>query len=298
MQARIHGKCDEDGATSSDTRSAPLAQIGHIGWLRRLNIAGLFLVVALYGANTASSYQANYIKQKQIEAQSRCPPAAVAPVPILKFDRPKHSMLDVNIGTNLSPMKALGDNFLLLVDPLMDVCNALSVAFQKNPNVHFLCLAVANYTGVSTFKRYNSVGVSSSLVSVSEHTSHAGLRDQATMQTVMVVEALPLLRGLLNNNIAIQRLKLDMQGFDYTVLRNLEPLLSESPARIHNIMAECFYPNKAGNQIYEIDNSCEKIKQYLESLGYTTRDTPAIVEWGDVFAYKAPATSLMSGSDF
>ena len=89
-----------------------------------------------------------------------------------------------------------------------------------------------------------------------------------------------------------------MQGFDYTVLRNLEPLLSESVARVHNIMAECFYPNKAGKQIYEIDNSCEKIKQYLESLGYTARDTRTNDEWGDVFAYKAPAESFMSESDF
>jgi hypothetical protein len=50
-------------------------------------------------------------------------------------------------------------------------------------------------------------------------------------------------------------------------------------------MAECFNPNEAGLQIYEVDNSCEKISRLLKDVGYVTK-TVTGAEWGDVIAYK------------
>jgi hypothetical protein len=51
-------------------------------------------------------------------------------------------------------------------------------------------------------------------------------------------------------------------------------------------MAECFNPNEAGLQIYEVDNSCEKISTLLEDVGYVTKTSAQSAEYGDVIAYK------------
>jgi hypothetical protein len=79
-----------------------------------------------------------------------------------------------------------------------------------------------------------------------------------------------------------------MQGFELTVLKNLQTLLSgdDSNLVIH-VMAECFYPDENGLQIYTIDNSCEKVAALLTDAGYVTKDRgSSSKEYSDVVAYK------------
>ncbi|CAE6915273.1 unnamed protein product [Symbiodinium sp. KB8] len=53
-----------------------------------------------------------------------------------EIDVPSGQVVDINIGTNLSPMKSVGDNFLLQVDPLPDVCDKLNV--WGDPHIYIL----------------------------------------------------------------------------------------------------------------------------------------------------------------
>ena len=80
------------------------------------------------------------------------------PVPPSALDDPHDRRIDINIGANYSPMRAEGNNFLVLVDPLSDVCDFLRASTRSNPNAAVLCCAVSNYTGHATFLRYNKKG--------------------------------------------------------------------------------------------------------------------------------------------
>jgi len=214
-------------------------------------------------------------------------------------DAPSNVLVDVNVGTNLSPMPVYGGHYTILVDPLPTVCNSLIAKFASDPGVCFLCFAVANYSGTAELKIYNGKkkGVSASLSSVSKGTSHEGFASNVVLQPVFVMRALPIISEVISKNVAIERLKLDMQGHDLSVLRDIYPILAEEGlAKVHHIKAECFYPNSAGKQIYEVDNSCQSAVQYLQSLGYTAKLERSTDEWGDVYAYKAPATDYLPES--
>jgi len=210
---------------------------------------------------------------------------------------PNNTLVDVNIGTNLSPFPTNAGHYTILVDPIPSICRNLIARFASDARVCFLCLAVADYSGTAEFKIYNDQGVSSSLTSVTNGTSTERFKHEEVRQPVFVVQALPLLREALSNNIAIDRLKLDMQGHEFQVLKNIRPILAEAgPAKVRHIMAECFFPNGAGKQIYDIENSCDSVSQLLQSVGYTTKVGKTTAEWGDVHAYRAPATSFYPAS--
>jgi hypothetical protein len=151
-------------------------------------------------------------------------------------------------------------------------------------------MAVANYTGFATFNEYNpreGTGRSSSLAHVQPGTSHERF-EVLSKRTVLVMEAAVLLSAIASKNTTVHRLKLDMQGFELTVLKNIASLLSgdDSNLVIH-VMAECFYPDENGLQIYTIDNSCEKIAALLTDAGYVTKDRgSSSKEYSDVVAYK------------
>jgi hypothetical protein len=150
-------------------------------------------------------------------------------------------------------------------------------------------MAVADYTGFATFNEYNpnkGIGVSSSLAHVQLGSSH-GKFQVLSKRTVLVMEAAVLLSAIQRKSTKIHMLKLDMQGFELTVLKNILPLLRDSDLVAH-IMAECFYPNEKGLQIYTIDNSCEKIASLLQDAGYVTKDdgSDGQAEYSDVIAYK------------
>ncbi|CAE7375450.1 unnamed protein product [Symbiodinium necroappetens] len=67
-----------------------------------------------------------------------------------EIDVPSRQVVDINIGTNLSPMKSAGDNFLLQVDPLPDVCDKLKSHLHDNKHVAVLCCAASGATPTST----------------------------------------------------------------------------------------------------------------------------------------------------
>jgi len=68
---------------------------------------------------------------------------------------------------------------------------------------------------------------------------------------------------------------------------------------VTHVKAECFIPNSEGKQIYQVDNSCEKIAQVLREAGYGTKVQATNREWGGVLAYKKIlATDLLTEADF
>ena len=150
---------------------------------------------------------------------------------------PSRQDVDVNIGTNYSPLRAQAGRFRILVDPLFDVCEkntALGVEGQT-----FFCMAVSDFTGFASFKEYNSQGVSSSLSEVAKGTSHEQFKVIAK-RTVLVLEARILFKAIFDRGAIIHRLKLDLQGNELKVLRNIKSFLRAN--QFHHVMAECFCP--------------------------------------------------------
>jgi hypothetical protein len=183
-------------------------------------------------------------------------------------------------------MKEIRGRKLVLVDPLFEVCDKVS----RRKGVYFLCIAVSNFTGLSSFREFNNRGLSSSLANVAKGTSHERFK-VIRMRQVFVLEGLVLFGELLRTN-RIKRVKLDMQGFELSLLRNIRPLLKSHP--FEHIKAECFCP-KNGKQIYAVDNSCAKIDALLSGEGYVTEQERwktecAEKEWSDVLA-RAPTQS-------
>ena len=195
---------------------------------------------------------------------------------------PSNAVIDVNIGTNYSPFGPQDDRYRVLVDPLFGVCDSNAKLTSK---VTSFCFAVSNFTGFATFNEYNNLkGVSSSLARVQPGSSHGNF-PLLSKRTVLVLEANILFAAIHRKHTQIHRLKLDMQGYELTALRNIQTLLRDTNLIVH-VMAECFTPNEAGLQIYQVDNSCDEISTVLQTAGYVTQIKNSNREWGDVVAYK------------
>lgn len=195
---------------------------------------------------------------------------------------PANSVVDVNIGTYLDPLISREGRHRILVDPLFYVCDSNAKLTNK---VTAFCFAVSDYTRFSTFYEYDSQGSSSSLSQVTAGTTH-GRFSVKHKRTVLVLEASVLFSAIYNRNTTIQRLKMDMQGHELASISNFQGLLKKKNF-ISHIMAECFCP-KGGKQIYQVDNSCEKIAKVLQEADYETKQggCAGIAEWSDVVAYK------------
>ena len=210
---------------------------------------------------------------------------------------PSHSIVDVNIGTNDTPMRSRGHH-RILIEPLFHVCES-NVNLTAGENVTFFCFAVSNYTGFATFREYNAEhgGVSSSLAEVDPGTSH-GIFSAVSKRTVFVLEALTLFSAIHEKGSRINRLKLDLQGHELRVIQNIQSLLRDTNLVTH-IMAECFFSNDEGKQIYHVENSCLEASKALLAAGYETRVVKTNTEWGDLFAFKRGlASDFLVEEDF
>jgi hypothetical protein len=207
---------------------------------------------------------------------------------------PSNSVLDMNIGTNNSPIGSQAGRHRILVDPLFYICDGNA---KLTTGVSSFCFAVSDYTGFATFYEYNQKGVSSSLSQVAAGTSHQKFPVRSK-RTVLVLEAMLLFSAIQKKQSTIHRLKLDMQGHELTTLQNIQGLLRDTNLVTH-IMSECFCPNPNGLQIYQVDNSCKTISEVLQGAGYATKWGCPNNEWGDVYAYKkGVATDFLPDSDF
>ena len=119
-----------------------------------------------------------------------------------------------------------GDNFLVLVDPLPEVCHKLKSHLHDNKHVAVLCCAVSSYTGTAQFLRYNVGGISSSLTPTTKGTSHDKLAVVEKI-TVKVMKAADILDAYFAKGNRVYKLKTDMQGSDMTALQNLRPIFSK-----------------------------------------------------------------------
>ena len=108
-------------------------------------------------------------------------------------------------------------------------------------------------------------------------------------RTVLVLEGLILFKAIQKVGSTIYRLKLDMQGHELSLLRNIQTLLKKETNLVTHIMAECFLPKQDGSekQIYQVDNSCQHIAEVLQAAGYETqfRQAGRNREWTDIYAY-------------
>ena len=208
---------------------------------------------------------------------------------------PPNTEVDVNIGTNYSPFGPQDDRHRILVDPLFGVCDSNA---KLTSGVTAFCFAVSNYTGFATFNEYNHYGgQSSSLANVAPGTSHEKF-PVLSKRTVLVLEAAVFFKAILLKNTKIHRLKLDIQGFELTLLRNIQSLLRDSKFVVH-VKAECFCPNKNGLQFYQVDNACEKTSTVLKDAGYEIQWDCQGRGWSDVIAYKkGMATDFLPDTAF
>lgn len=206
---------------------------------------------------------------------------------------PSQEEVDVNIGTNFSPIQSQDGRYRILVDPLFPVCEQLSQLGVKESDsgVTAFCMAVSNFTGFATFREYNErKGLSSSLARVSTGSSHERF-DVISKRTVLVLEASVLFDQIFSRGNVIHRLKIDVQGYELTVLQNIMPLLREK--EIHHVKAECDCI-KNGKQLYEIDNSCAKVSSLLQVAGFKIKyDCASGLEQSDVYGYKSPASEFV-----
>lgn len=207
---------------------------------------------------------------------------------IIKFEGfndeliPQNTVVDINIGTNYSPFGPQDGRHRILVDPLFGVCDSNA---KLTDGVTSFCFAVSNYTGFATFNEYNHYGgQSSSLANVAPGTSHERF-PVISKRTVLVLEAAVFFKAVLLKNSKIHRLKFDIQGFELTVLRNIQSILRDTDLVMH-IKAECFCPNKNGLQFYQVDNACEKMETVLHDAGYEVHWDCEGRGWSDVIAYK------------
>ena len=282
---RMHGSNPPESRSGTGNRPHPHAAIRDlyivIGVLTVLGWLGLFSYRGPVHSSFSSSNSAS--------------------VSSLKFDGfndeliPPNSEVDVNIGTNYSPFGPMDGRHRILVDPLFGVCDSNA---KLTSGVTAFCFAVSNFTGFATFNEYNrNQGVSSSLAEVSPGTSHANF-PILSKRTVLVLEAAVLFKAILLKNTKVYRLKLDLQGFELTVLRNIQSLLRDSNFVVH-IKAECFCPKGDGVQIYQVDNACDTIAEVLQDAGYETMGGCSRGEWSDVIGYKkGMATDFIPDAEF
>ncbi len=201
---------------------------------------------------------------------------------------PPNSVVDMNIGTNYSPFGPQDNRHRILVDPLFGVCDSNA---KLTDGVTAFCFAVSNYTGFATFNEYNEHGgQSSSLAEVSPGTSHERF-PILSKRTVLVLEGAVLFQSILQKNTKIFRLKVDIQGFELTLFRNIQSLLRNSDSVMH-IKAECFCPKPTnGKQFYQVDNDCTKMEEVLHEAGYMTHWHCQGGGQSDVIAYKKGAAT-------
>ncbi len=208
---------------------------------------------------------------------------------------PIASVLDVNIGTSYDPMQRRPGRGLVLVEPLFKICEHLStsVTLASDPEVVLFCMAISNSTGFATFLEFHTNGVASSLAAIKSPAYKILSR-----RNVLVMDGRVFFEMLRNGRaqLHVACLKLDMQGFELTLLRHLEPLFADTEHfQFDNILAECMCP---GRPLYEhVDNGCDEIDALLTRAGYTVaqdhvrhcniKPRPPY-EWSDVRAWKTP----------
>lgn len=210
---------------------------------------------------------------------------------------PSATTIDVNIGTSYDPMVRRADRGLVLVEPLFKICEHLSTsaALAADPETLLFCMAISNVTTFAAFIEFHNDGVASSLA---ELKSAANIK-AISRRNVFVMDGVAFFLLLLNDrpHLTVECLKLDMQGFELTLLRHMEPLLTDARFTFNNIFAECMCPNRP---LYKnVENGCDHIAALLTHAGYivapdhvthcSMKPKPPH-EWSDVRAWKARGT--------
>lgn len=206
---------------------------------------------------------------------------------------PEANIIDVNVGTWIDPMQRRPGRGLVLVEPLFRTCEqlAISTTLASDPEILLLCMALSNYTGFATFQEIFKGGVSSSLAPVMPGSSHGNYKT-ISRRTVQVMDGISFFQMLRQGRplLEVECIKLDMQGLELTLIRNLAPLLTDPHFVFYHFRIECSCP---GRPIYQMDNDCTEIDSIFVLAGYTVSQDYVTYcasrpknEWTDLRAWK------------
>ena len=193
------------------------------------------------------------------DADSVVDPCDTFPAPGSKFEIPSgKTAVEINIGTNWSPIKASGPHvYLILVEPSPSIAPVLK---KREPTATVLQMAISNFTGTALFHNYQSNSQASS--SLSDPTrdkfwSKNGHDIQVNVHTLKeLLDAVP-------KDVPIQFLKTDMQGHDLTAIKSAGSEIT----RISKVLSEAYVNGKEPN--YKgVTNDRESFETYMKKMGF------------------------------
>lgn len=150
----------------------------------------------------------------------------------------------VIIGQNYpdSSLERMADCYdrIVIFEPLPDAAEACRYAYKDSAAVIVFQAACGDSFGCASFHRYNTLGLSSSLgtmtgEAVAVYSAHYDLSLKGTIE-VQVVHLGMILQ--LIGIMTIDFLMIDAQGMDFTILRTVEPWIAESRVELIQLEAD------------------------------------------------------------
>lgn len=161
---------------------------------------------------------------------------------------------------------------IVIFEPLPDAAEALRYAYKDSASILVFQAACGDSFGTAKFNRYNIRGLSSSLGTMTGeamqvYSAHYDLSLQETIEVqVLHVGLILQLIGI----VTIDFLLIDAQGMDFTILKTIEPWLSESRVNLIQLEADGdgfrHYDGLPDNSEQAIIEWMRKFPQY--ELGY------------------------------
>jgi FkbM family methyltransferase len=186
----------------------------------------------------------------------------IFPVAGSKFKVPPgKKTVEINIGTNLSPLAASGPEvFLILVEPIPKVAKEVAKKVKKgNKEATVLQMAISNFTGTAVFHVYASGKGQSSSLSRPRRSAWWN-KDESAIN--VSVHTLKELLEAVPEELPIQFLKTDMQGHDLSAIKSAGDAIKRV-SKIHSEVYGDGHPTYKG-----VDNSRTSFLRYMNEMGF------------------------------
>jgi len=170
-----------------------------------------------------------------------------------------------NVGVFNEPTERRQADYLFLVDTNFWACDELAKKYWKDFGVFVYCFGMGDRVSVRPFYVYNR-GASSSFVKMTE----LGLKywpfPLESVQHIVMIPPRPLFQKLKQLNNTVVYYKSDVQGYDFTLLKNIGDLVQDFGC----VEVECL----VGEQYEGMENSCETQRNYLSERGFLVAHDP------------------------